>query len=88
MADQDMKATDNISCPACHQLFKKPKYLPCHHYFCEECLEKIQVQSTIVCPKCKKEATVPGGGAKEFNTNFFISRLVEDFILKRKVEGE
>ena len=89
MAAKDVKmATDNLSCPVCYQLFKKPKYLPCHHSYCEQCLEKMQVQSKIICPECRKEAIVPPGGVKDLDNNFFINRLVDAFILKRKVEGE
>ena len=89
MAAKDVKmATDNLSCPVCYQLFKKPKYLPCHHSYCEQCLEKMQVQSKIICPECRQEANVPPGGVKDLDNNFFINRLVDEFILKRKVEGE
>ena len=82
------KAQNNLTCPVCYQLFKNPKYLPCYHSYCEGCLEKIQVQSKIICPECRKEATVPAGGVKELATNFFINRLVDDLILKKKVDGE
>ena len=89
MAAKDVKmATDNLSCPVCYQLFKNPKYLPCHHSYCEQCLEKMQVQSKIICPECRNEAIVPPGGVKDLDNNFFINRLVDEFILKRKVEGE
>ena len=89
MAAKNVKmATDNLSCPVCYQLFKNPKYLPCHHSYCEQCLEKMQVQSKIICPECRKEAMVPPGGVKDLDNNFFINRLVDEFILKRKVEGE
>ena len=82
------KAQNNLSCPVCYQLFNNPKYLPCYHSYCEGCLEKMQVQSKIICPECRKEAKVPAGGVKEFATNFFINRLVDDLILKKKVAGE
>ena len=72
----------------CYQLFKNPKYLPCHHSYCEGCLEKMQVQSKIICPECRKEAKVPAGGVKELPNNFFINRLVDDLILKKKVDSE
>ena len=89
MAAKDVKmATDNLSCPVCYQLFKNPKYLPCHHSYCEQCLEKMQVQSKIICPECRKEVIVPPGGVKDLDNNFFINRLVDEFILKCKVEGE
>ena len=89
MAAKGVKmATDNLSCPVCSQLFKKPKYLPCYHSYCEQCLEKMQVQSKIICPECKKEAIVPPGGVKDLDDNFFINHLVDKFILKCKVVGE
>jgi len=82
------KAQNNLTCPVCYQLFNNPKYLPCYHSYCEGCLEKMQVQSKIICPECRKEAKVPAEGVKEFATNFFINRLVDDLILKKKVAGE
>ena len=82
------KAQNNLTCPVCYQLFKNPKYLPCYHSYCEGCLEKMQVQSKITCPECRKEAKVPAGGVKELPNNFFINRLVDDLILKKKVDGE
>ena len=34
---------NNLTYPVYYQLFKNPKYLPCYHFYCEECLERIQV---------------------------------------------
>ena len=82
------KAQNNLTCPVCYELFKNPKYLPCYHSYCEGCLEKMQVQSKIICPECRKEAKVPAGGVKELPNNFFINHLVDDLILKKKVDGE
>ena len=87
-AKEVKKATVNLTCPICYQLFNNPKYLPCHHSYCEQCLEKMQVQNKIICPQCRKEATVPAGGVKDLPNNFFINRMVDELVLKRKVEGE
>ena len=87
-AKEVKKATVNLTCPICYQLFNNPKYLPCHHSYCEQCLEKMQVQNKIICPECRNEATVPAGGVKDLPNNFFINRMVDELILKRKVEGE
>ena len=87
-AKEVKKATVNLTCPICYQLFKNPKYLPCHHSYCEQCLEKMQVQSKIICPECRKEAIVPAGGVNDLPNNFFINRMVDELVLKRKVEGE
>ena len=89
MTTKDVQlAIDNLTCPVCFQLFKNPKYLPCYHSYCEQCLEKMKVGSRILCPECRKEATVPEGGVKNFENNFFINRLVDQLVLNRKVEGD
>ena len=89
MAAKELKrATDNLACPVCYQVFKNPKYLSCYHSYCEQCLEKIQKQSRITCPECRKETEIPAGGVKELPNNFFVNRLVDEFILKCKVESE
>ena len=46
------------------------------------------MQSKIICPECRKEAIVPAGGVKDLPNNFFINRMVDELVLKRKVEGE
>ena len=87
-AKEVKKVTVNLTCPICYQLFNNPKYLPCHHSYCEPCLEKMQVQNKIICPECRNEATVPAGGVEDLPNNFFINRMVDELVLKRKVEGE
>ena len=87
-AEQMKKVTGHLSCPICYELYKKPKYLPCYHSYCEECLVKLLVQSNIACPECRKTSVVPSGGVKQLPNNFFINRLLDEVALKRKVEGE
>ena len=87
-AEQMKKVTNHLTCPICYELYKYPKYLPCHHSYCEECLVKLVVQSNITCPECRKTSFVPSGGVKRLPNNFFINRLLDDVALKRKVEGE
>ena len=87
-AEQMKKVTGHLTCPICYELYKKPKYLPCYHSYCEECLVKLVVQSNITCPECRKTSVVPSGGVKQLPNNFFINRLLDEVALKRKVEGE
>ena len=87
-AEQMKKVTGHLSCPICYELYKKPKYLPCYHSYCEECLVKLVVQYNITCPECRKTSVVPSGGVKQLPNNFFINRLLDEVALKRKVEGE
>ena len=75
LSDHD---TGRITCTICHQYFKDPKYLFCHHLFCERCLEKMQVHSKITCPECNKVTTVPTGGVKELPKSFFVTCMVDN----------
>ncbi|XP_065908814.1 tripartite motif-containing protein 2-like [Dysidea avara] len=82
------KAVDNLSCLICRELFKDAKFLPCHHSYCVKCLGKMVIQSTITCPECRCEAVVPKEGVEKLPNNILINRLVDELILKRKVQGE
>ena len=86
MAAEVRRATENLTCPVCFQLYKNPKYLPCYHYYCEACLDQMQRQSKITCPECRKVAIVPAGGIQQLPSNFLINRLMDDLILNRKDE--
>ena len=89
MASKDVKNTPmNLTCPICYQLFNNPKYLSCHHSYCEQCLEKEQILSKIICPECSKEAIIPAGSAKNLPDNLLINRMIDVLAFKRKVEGE
>jgi len=59
---QVKKIVNSLSCPICLKLFKKPKYLPCYHSYCEQCLEKMEEESRITCPQCREVAIVSAGG--------------------------
>jgi len=82
------KVTNHATCSICLQIYKNPKVLPCQHFYCEECLIKLEKDKRITCPECRNVVDVPDEGVKEFKTNFFINHLVDDCILKRKVEGK
>jgi len=88
-AKQVKKIVNSLSCPICNKLFKKPKFLPCHHSYCEQCLEKMKEESRITCPEFIKEAIVPAG-VKEFDNAFItmINQMVDQLVLKCTVEDE
>ena len=79
---------EKLTCPVCYRLYKNPKFLPCHHSYCEECLEKVRVESKIICPECRHEAIVPAEGVKDLPPNFFVNRLMDDRAPKRKEDEE
>ena len=75
-----------LICPACHELYQKPKYLSCLHAFCEECLEKLQTDSDLTCVVCNKKAKVPSKGLKELPNHTFFTRLADEVAIKHKIE--
>ena len=87
-AEQMKKVASHLTCPICTELYKRPKYLPCYHSYCEECLVKLQKGSDITCPECRKTSAIPTGGIKQLPNNFFINRIVDEVALKEKVTGE
>ena len=89
-AEQMKKVASHLTCPVCYELYKKPKYLPCYHSYCEECLVKLQKagSDSITCPECRKTSAIPSGGIKQLPNNFFINRIVDEVTLKEKVTGE
>ncbi|XP_052781915.1 tripartite motif-containing protein 2-like [Mya arenaria] len=40
-----------VTCVLCKETYKKPKYLPCLHTFCERCLEGYIVKISDICTK-------------------------------------
>ena len=87
-AERMKKVTNLLTCAVCYEMYKKPKYLPCHHSYCAECIAKLSKESKIICPECRETSTAPPGGVKDLPNNFFINNLMDEVTLKRKVEGE
>ena len=87
-AEQMKEVASYFTCPICCELYKKPKYLPCYHSYCEECLVKLQKGSDITCPECRKTNAIPTGGIKQLPNNFFINRIIDEIAFKQKVKGE
>ena len=82
------KVTNLLTCAVCYEMYKKPKYLSCHHSYCEECIAKLVKESKIICPECRETSAAPPGGAKDLPNSFFINHLMDEVTLKHKVDGE
>ena len=70
------KVPDIYSCPVCleHLLDCNPRFLSCHHYFCQQCLQGMNERGVVTCPKCRKATTVGNNDVTELALN---SSLVE-----------
>ena len=80
-----------LTCAVCGERFHDPRVLPCLHTYCRKCVESLTQQksasdepdtkiSTVVCPQCREEHTLPETGAgklPEFPTFFQLAMLLE-----------
>ncbi|KAK2164524.1 hypothetical protein LSH36_62g01076 [Paralvinella palmiformis] len=70
-----------LMCLICRSLFDdydhQPKFLPCHHTFCKDCLREYvkQAGDEIECPSCRKTATIPSAGVVALQTNFYVKYI-------------
>lgn len=69
-------ANEDLQCALCLNEYTNPKFLPCHHTYCQKCIENL-VQNTQYfsqrCPTCRKYFSLPPGGASALQTNFYIA---------------
>ena len=78
---------EEVSCSVCMCKFTDPKLLPCLHTFCLKCLSRVQRTSgsreAILCPECRREVIIPGGGdLNALPTNFKINRFLDVLAIK------
>ncbi|VDH96252.1 E3 SUMO-protein ligase RanBP2 [Mytilus galloprovincialis] len=91
MAECVDSSIDILTCPICLERYTKPKYLPCLHTFCEDCIltyivsvfKKSEKKVNIECPVCRTTVTLPKEGCTprewvgQFPGNFLIVGLLE-----------
>ena len=75
---------EQLKCPVCLELYTDPKILPCHHSFCQECLEKLSKKKEasgdtcyLSCPTCRQCTKVPKEGVGAFPVAFHLNNLKE-----------
>ncbi|XP_035657339.1 E3 ubiquitin-protein ligase TRIM71-like [Branchiostoma floridae] len=82
-----------LSCSICKKPYRQPKFLPCHHYFCQECLEvrheqwletceRAERPDPFRCPDCAHPVTLPTEGIAGLLNNHRIANLCEEFSKK------
>ena len=74
-------------CPVCQDILKDPRYLPCLHSFCLNCLinwhRASGGQVDLRCPKCQGRCRVPkSGDLKDLPTSFFLSGFIDALAIK------
>ena len=78
---------EEASCPVCQDILRDPRYLPCLHSFCLNCLMNWHRASggqvDLRCPKCQVRSRVPASGdLKDLPTSFFLSGFIDALAIK------
>ena len=83
---------DEITCPVCQDHFQEPKILPCCHYYCKGCIQKLALRAganqPFPCPECRSDTLLPGNDPNQLPTAFFINRMKELHTKMEKAHGK
>ena len=85
------KLEKEITCAVYQSHYEKAKLLPCNHYYCGACIEKIAKRARgkpFDCPECRKETSLPPGGVAELQGAFFVERMKDVYGTMAKAEGK
>ena len=87
------RVEDEITCPVCHDHFQEPKILPCCHYYCKGCIQKLALRAGIngqpfPCPECRSDTLLPQNDPNQLPTAFFVNRMKELHIRMEKAHGK
>ena len=84
-----LKLEERLTCPVCLDHYTNPKILPCHHSFCQHCLEGLPLDKKnetyyLSCPTCRHETELPEEGVGSFPVAFHLNDLKEMYSLTKK----
>ena len=86
------RVEDEITCPVCQDHFQEPKILPCCHYYCKECIQKLALRAganqPFPCPECRSDTVLPGNDPNQLPTAFFVNRMKELHTKMEKSDGK
>lgn len=72
------KLEEQLTCALCLDLYIEPVILPCHHVFCNACIQPVVEEAktgSVSCPKCRGEFD----GAGSMQTAFMINTLKDAY---------
>ncbi|XP_062602752.1 E3 ubiquitin-protein ligase TRIM56-like [Saccostrea cucullata] len=90
-----MSTQELIICPICFEKFNKPRYLPCLHTYCEECLASYistsykEEEECFVCPTCRSPNPVQmsdGKSGKAVASSYPINHLIMTLLDQHQLE--
>ena len=86
------RVEDEITCPVCQDHFREPKILPCCHYYCKGCIQKLAMRAganqPFPCPECRRDTLLPQNDPNQLPTAFFINCMKELHTKMEKAHGK
>ncbi|KAK7088308.1 tripartite motif-containing protein 3-like [Littorina saxatilis] len=71
---------ESAICAVCWEIYRDPRFLPCHHTFCAQCITDVanrHTGGTFPCPSCREPTSLPEGGVAALQANFYIKKQSE-----------
>ena len=91
-SDVKQGVEDEITCPVCQDHFQEPKILPCCHYYCKQCIQKLAMRAganqPFSCPECRRDTLLPQNDPNQLPTAFFVNRMKELHTKMEKAHGK
>ena len=83
---RDSDVPDIYSCAVCleYLLDCNPRYLSCHHSFCQQCLQKLTNDGQVSCPTCRAVTAVPNNDVTKLTMNFQLVQIMEHLKQERQ----
>ena len=77
----------SITCPICQEHYTNPKFLPCHHYYCKDCIFKLATSRTrrFSCPECRKDTSLPENGVDGLESAFIVDHMKSAYDTAKKI---
>ena len=89
------KSTALLNCTLCDKPYNRPRYFPCYHSYCEECIASLLKQrpkdplsetTGIACPECGKINDTPSREVNDFPSNNSLTHLMDEVNLRLKIK--
>ena len=76
---RDSDVPDIYSCAVCleHLQDRNPRFLSCHHSFCQQCLQELTNDGQVSCPTCRAVTAVPNNDIPKLTMNFQLVQMME-----------
>ena len=79
----------DVRCTICNQRFRDPKWLPCFHCFCRDCIELLRVpgRETFHCPECRTDVNIPDNDVEKLPDAVTVYHKMELTRLRQKLDN-